>query len=58
VIGVRVGVHADHQLELQFGDEIQILIFALLDRIDDECLTADPRGEQIRVRVRVRDGVE
>ncbi len=49
VIGVKVGVDRLDQLQVEFGDQLEIAVDFLQHRIDDQGFAAAPACEQVRI---------
>jgi hypothetical protein len=49
VVGMQVGIHRLHQLQVQFADQLQVAVDPFQHRVDDQRLAAAPAGQQVGV---------
>ena len=54
VIGVNVRIHRQYQFQVEFPDQLQVLIDTIQHGIDDQRFTPPPLGKQVGVGRRDR----
>ena len=49
VVGMQMGIHRFHQLQVEFADQLQVAVHLLQHRVDDQRFPAAAGGQQVGV---------